>query len=187
MDQHIDGQFSQLIFWLVNGGQRRCHIACELNIIVAHQRHVLRNVQTGLVQRLISANRHGIVADKYRLRPLRQSQQLLHRAKPAAKLKITGHHVSVGNRQAAARHRSMITFKAQTRRGFIQRAGNTGNARMPLVNQILGRHIAAKQRVILNQIAIAIKGSPVHHDRRYRWIALHNFRRGLMGLRAQQQ
>ncbi|SQC17568.1 Uncharacterised protein [Klebsiella pneumoniae] len=30
---------------------------------------------------------------------------------------------------------------------------------MPLVNQILGRHIAAEQRVILNQIAIAIKGA----------------------------
>ena len=58
---------------------------------------------------------------------------------------------------------------------------------MPLVNQILGRHIAAEQRVILNQIAIAIKGGPVHHNRRYRRIALHDFRGGLMSLRAQQE
>ncbi|WP_228983357.1 PfkB family carbohydrate kinase, partial [Klebsiella pneumoniae] len=45
-------------------------------------------------------------------------------AAKAAKLKITGHHVSFGNRQAAARHRGMIAFKTQARRGFIQRAGN---------------------------------------------------------------
>ena len=58
---------------------------------------------------------------------------------------------------------------------------------MAFINQVLRRHIATQQRVILNQIAIAIKGGPVHHNRRYRRIALHDFRGGLMSLRAQQE
>jgi MFS family permease len=43
MNQHIDGQFAQFIFRLMNGGQRRRHIARQFNIVIAHQRHILRN------------------------------------------------------------------------------------------------------------------------------------------------
>ena len=114
-------------------------------------------------------------------------QQFLHRVESAAKLKVAGNFIAVRDRQLRIMHGFPIPFQAQPRRGFIQRTGNTGNARMATLDQIASRHIAAQQRVILNQVAIAVERRPVHHHGRNRRIALHNFQRWLMRFGAQQQ
>ena len=58
---------------------------------------------------------------------------------------------------------------------------------MAAFNQVAGRHIAAEQRVILNQVAVTVEGCPVHHHGRNRRVALHDLQRRLVRFGAQQQ
>ncbi|SQA86276.1 Uncharacterised protein [Citrobacter freundii] len=117
--------------------QRRRHIARQLDIIITHHRHILRNAQSRLVQSLIRANRHCIIAGKNGLRSLFMRQQRLHSFKAATKLKVTGNLVAFRDRQARPLHCRPISFQTQTRRGFIQRPGDAGNARKTFFDKML--------------------------------------------------
>lgn len=136
MDQCVDdGQFP-FILWLVMMSMASCCVPAQYH----------RSPPAPYPAE--SAARPGITPDKrqppshrYRQtlpKALRQRQQLLHRAKPAAKLKslVT---TSFGNRQAAARHRGMIAFKTQGAPGLL--AGRQyRQCVMPRSIRLLGRH-----------------------------------------------
>ena len=58
---------------------------------------------------------------------------------------------------------------------------------MTFIDQMLSRHIAAQQRVILDQIAGAVERRPVHHHRGNRRITLDDLFRRLMRFGTEQQ
>lgn len=58
---------------------------------------------------------------------------------------------------------------------------------MSFIDQMLSRHIAAQQRVILDQIAGAVERRPVHHHRGNRRVALDDLFRRLMRFGTEQQ
>ncbi len=100
------------------------------------------------------------------MRRLVQRQQLAHGVHTTLKLKVAMHFIPWRNRQSGAPHRVAIAFQSVTGGGFILRAGDAGDLAVAAGDQMIGRHLAAQQRVILNNVVGALERRPVHHDDR---------------------
>ncbi|MNH31379.1 hypothetical protein D3C79_917380 [compost metagenome] len=100
------------------------------------------------------------------MRRFGQRQQLFHRGNSTFKLEVAVHFVSGQDRQPGALHGTAVAFQTMACGGFILRAGDTGNIAITAGDQVIGRHLPAQQRVILNDVVGPFERSPVHHHDR---------------------
>ena len=80
VEQHVEGRFTQRIFRLVNGGQRRGKEARVAHVVIADHGNVLRDAQTQLIGRTERAHRHDVAAAEDCRRAMLLAEDLLHGA-----------------------------------------------------------------------------------------------------------
>ncbi|SAJ34403.1 DNA-binding transcriptional regulator [Enterobacter cloacae] len=167
VQQHVEGRFTQRIFRLVNGGQRRGKEAGVAHVVIADHRDILRDAQAEFIRRAERAHRHDVAAAEHRGRAMRLGDDLLHGAIARLRLEVALNNPVFRHGDQRLFHRFHETGQTASSGVTLQRTRDHANFTMTAFYQITPRHVAAFKGVINYGVGeVCARFAPVHDHHR---------------------
>ncbi len=161
-----DGEASQLLFGLVDGGERRRHKFCQCHIVIANDGDIPRDHQPRLMGGTDGSHRHHVVTDKEGCGAFGQRQQVGHRLMAAGAVKITLLDPLLIERETCLLQRLLKASLALVGGGAAVGACDAADGGMAQLNQMAGCEITAVEGVVGDKIHIFADQPPIHHHHR---------------------
>ncbi len=155
---------TDLVRGLGNDRELRARERRPRRIVEADDGDVVRDPTAELAQRAERSDRHGLVRDEQRVRRRCRLEQRASSAITAFELEVRSAHERTVDRQAGERVRVAISLQPLVRSVDPLRAGDAGDARRSVREQVSGRGFARETIVDDDGVHLRERGSTVDGD-----------------------
>ncbi len=161
-----DGKAAQLLFRLIDGGERRRHEFGQRHVVIADDGEIARDHQPRLMSGADGPHRHHVVAHEQRAGALGQRQQAGHRLVAAGAVEVTLLDPLWVDGEPGLLHRLLEARLTLVGGGAAVGACDAADGGVTQPQQVAGRQVAAAMGVVGDEVHVGALHPPVHHHHR---------------------